>query len=79
MSHCPGQGGALATLVVQNSALALVMRYTRSTGNEDKLYISTTAVVMAETLKVVVAIVMQLQVSSSSVSRCANAFALLRC
>lgn len=48
---------------MQNSALALVMRYTRVSGKKN-MYIPTTAVVMAEICKVIVAIVMQYQVSS---------------
>lgn len=57
------QGGALTTLVLQNSALALVMRYTRVSGMSSDLYISTTAVVMAEMFKLTVALAVQLQVS----------------
>lgn len=49
-------------LVLQNSALALVMHYTRTTGQERTLYIPTTAVVMAELLKILVALRMQYQV-----------------
>ena len=57
------QGGALTTLVLQNSALALVMRYTRVSGMPSGLYISTTAVVMAEIFKLTVALAVQLKVS----------------
>lgn len=60
------QGGALTTLVLQNSALALVMRYTRVSGLPSSMYISTTAVVMAEIFKLTVALVVQLQVSQKS-------------
>lgn len=56
------QVGALATLVVQNSALALVMRFTRTSGEPAQMYIPTTAVVMAEVLKVVVALSVQYKV-----------------
>lgn len=45
--------GALLVLVVQNSTLALTMRYSRSTG--DVMYISSTAVVMSELVKLVAA------------------------
>lgn len=45
--------GALVVLVVQNSTLALTMRYSRSSG--DTLYISSTAVVMSELVKLVAA------------------------
>lgn len=51
----------MATLILQNSALALVMRYTRTREQTDQ-YISTTAVVMAEILKVAVALGMQFKV-----------------
>lgn len=54
------------TLVLQNSALALVMRYTRVSGDRADRYIATTAVVMAEILKAVVALGMQLKVSLGS-------------
>ncbi|CAM9345437.1 unnamed protein product [Discosporangium mesarthrocarpum] len=58
--------GALATLVLQNSALALVMRYTRALDQEStSMYIPTTAVVMAEILKILVAVGMQLKTDGS--------------
>eukprot|EP00904_Undaria_pinnatifida_P009249 jgi/Undpi1/5454/HiC_scaffold_2.g00733.m1 len=59
------KGGALTTLVLQNSALALVMRYTRVSGLPSSMYISTTAVVMAEIFKLTVALVVQLQIEGS--------------
>ncbi|CAM9374562.1 unnamed protein product [Scytosiphon promiscuus] len=59
------KGGALTTLVLQNSALALVMRYTRVSGNQADMYIPTTAVVMAEILKATVALGMQLKTDGS--------------
>ncbi|CAM9706315.1 unnamed protein product, partial [Hapterophycus canaliculatus] len=59
------QGAALTTLVLQNSALALVMRYTRVSGEQADMYIATTAVVMAEILKAVVALGMQLKTDGS--------------
>lgn len=61
------QGGALVTLILQNSALALVMRFTRKQdeGQERRMYISTTAVVMAEILKFAVAFVMQYKVTGT--------------
>ncbi|KAI8083794.1 nucleotide-sugar transporter-domain-containing protein [Thamnidium elegans] len=45
---------SLITLVVQNSALILMMRYTRSSVPADKLYLASTAVLMSELLKTVV-------------------------
>ncbi|CAM9123270.1 unnamed protein product, partial [Ascophyllum nodosum] len=60
------QGGALTLLVLQNSALALVMRYTRSTGEENTMYIPTTAVAMAEVLKLMVALAMQYELDGSA-------------
>ncbi|ORE01555.1 nucleotide-sugar transporter [Rhizopus microsporus var. microsporus] len=45
---------SLIILVVQNSALILVMRYTRASVPEDKLYLASTAVVMSEVLKSIV-------------------------
>jgi len=45
--------GALLVLVMQNSTLALTMRYSRSRG--DVMYISSTAVVMSEIVKLVAA------------------------
>lgn len=45
---------SLITLVVQNSALILMMRYTRASVPADKLYLASTAVLMSELLKTVV-------------------------
>jgi UDP-sugar transporter A1/2/3 len=42
---------SLLVLVVQNSALILVMRYTRASVPEDQLYLASTAVVMSEVMK----------------------------
>ncbi|KAI8881621.1 nucleotide-sugar transporter [Backusella circina FSU 941] len=42
---------SLIILVVQNSALILVMRYTRASVESDKLYLASTAVVMSELFK----------------------------
>lgn len=55
----------MATLILQNSALALVMRYTRVSGKQADKYIPTTAVVMAEIFKVAVALAMQFKVRLS--------------
>ncbi|CAM9252415.1 unnamed protein product [Ectocarpus sp. 6 AP-2014] len=59
------KGAALTTLVLQNSALAMVMRYTRVSGKQADMYISTTAVVMAEMVKVAVALAMQFKTEGS--------------
>jgi UDP-sugar transporter A1/2/3 len=48
---------SLLILVVQNSALILVMRYTRANVEQDKLYLASTAVVMSEVIKSVVCLV----------------------
>jgi Nucleotide-sugar transporter len=45
---------SLVILVVQNSALILVMRYTRASVPEDQLYLASTAVVMSEVMKALV-------------------------
>ncbi|ORX56400.1 nucleotide-sugar transporter [Hesseltinella vesiculosa] len=42
---------SLGVLVVQNSALILIMRYTRSSVDQDHLYLASTAVVMSELVK----------------------------
>ncbi|CAO3626790.1 unnamed protein product [Cunninghamella blakesleeana] len=42
---------SLLILVVQNSALILVMRYTRASVPDDQLYLASTAVVMSEVIK----------------------------
>ncbi|KAI9278170.1 nucleotide-sugar transporter-domain-containing protein [Umbelopsis sp. AD052] len=47
---------SLIILVVQNSALILVMRYTRASVPEDQLYLASTAVVMSEVMKALVCI-----------------------
>ncbi|ORX61669.1 nucleotide-sugar transporter [Hesseltinella vesiculosa] len=49
---------SLMVLVVQNSALILVMRYTRASVPEDQLYLASTAVVMNELLKCLASIVL---------------------
>lgn len=43
----------------------MVMRYTRVSGKQADMYISTTAVVMAEIVKVMVALAMQLKVRAT--------------
>ena len=49
---------SLAILVLQNSSIVLVMRYSRSTGVSEsgKQYLASTAVVMAELLKLLISI-----------------------
>jgi UDP-sugar transporter A1/2/3 len=42
---------SLVVLVLQNSALILIMRYTRTSVEKDQLYLASTAVVMSEALK----------------------------
>ncbi|CAB1118117.1 unnamed protein product [Ectocarpus sp. CCAP 1310/34] len=59
------KGAAFTTLVLQNSALAMVMRYTRVSGKQADMYIPTTAVVMAEMVKVAVALAMQFKTEGS--------------
>ncbi|EIE91039.1 hypothetical protein RO3G_15750 [Rhizopus delemar RA 99-880] len=49
---------SLVILIVQNSALILVMRYTRANVSEDKLYLASTAVVMSEVLKTVTSLLL---------------------
>jgi UDP-sugar transporter A1/2/3 len=51
----------MITLVIQNSALALFMRYSRSTARKGALYAATTAVVNAELIKVVASLLLQLK------------------
>ncbi|CEP15392.1 hypothetical protein [Parasitella parasitica] len=48
---------SLIILVVQNSALILVMRYTRANVEQDKLYLASTAVVMSEVIKSIVCLI----------------------
>lgn len=48
---------SLITLVVQNSALILMMRYTRASVPADKLYLASTAVLMSEIIKTLVCLV----------------------
>ena len=45
---------SLLILVVQNSALILVMRYTRASVPEDEQYLASTAVIMSEVIKTLV-------------------------
>jgi UDP-sugar transporter A1/2/3 len=49
---------SLIILVVQNSALILVMRYTRANVEADKLYLASTAVVMSELFKMSVCLML---------------------
>ncbi|KAI9319252.1 nucleotide-sugar transporter-domain-containing protein, partial [Dichotomocladium elegans] len=49
---------SLLILVVQNSALILVMRYTRANVPEDQRYLASTAVIMSEVLKTLVCLVL---------------------
>ncbi|KAG5185934.1 hypothetical protein JKP88DRAFT_179845 [Tribonema minus] len=51
--------GAMVTLVIQNSALALFMRYSRSAAREGPMYAATTAVVCAEVVKVAMSLLLQ--------------------
>jgi UDP-sugar transporter A1/2/3 len=45
---------SLVVLVVQNSALILMMRYTRASVSSDQLYLASTAVLMSEIVKTLV-------------------------
>jgi Nucleotide-sugar transporter len=54
----------LVTLVIQNSSLALFMKYSRSHTGKAPMYAATTAVVCAELVKVVVSLVLQAKVRS---------------
>jgi hypothetical protein len=55
----------LAVLVVQNSALALVMRYSRASTTPKDRYISSTAVFMTELWKLVVSLAAVFHVRSN--------------
>ncbi|CAM9863081.1 unnamed protein product [Choristocarpus tenellus] len=57
----------LVTLVVQNSALALFMRYSRasSDASDGPIYASTTAVVMAELVKMILSFLLQYKADGS--------------
>lgn len=48
---------SLLTLVIQNSALILLMRYTRASVPADRLYLASTAVLMSEVIKTFVCLV----------------------
>jgi hypothetical protein len=48
---------SLVTLVVQNSALILLMRYTRASVPANELYLASTAVLMSEIIKTLVCLV----------------------
>ena len=47
---------SLVTLVAQNSALILMMRYTRASVPADQLYLASTAVLMSEVIKTLVCV-----------------------
>eukprot|EP00953_Heterococcus_sp_UTEX-ZZ885_P025917 14050-Heterococcus_DN1.PRE.4 len=57
------KSAGLVTLVVQNSSLALFMKYSRSHTGKGPMYAATTAVVCAELVKVAVSLVLQAKVS----------------
>jgi UDP-galactose transporter len=69
---------ALTALVVQNSALTILMRMTRrvAEGSSTKLYIPTTAVVLSETLKLLISIIFFYKEPSNSNSKAA--FSILK-
>jgi hypothetical protein len=48
---------SLFTLVIQNSALILLMRYTRASVPSNQLYLASTAVLMSEVIKTCVCLV----------------------
>lgn len=54
---------ALGALVIQNSALVLTMRYSRTIVPKDELYISSTVVIVGEVVKLMLATVFLFQVS----------------
>jgi len=68
ISDNPGliRWASLLVLVVQNAALVLVMRYSRTRPGD--MYISTTAVVMAETMKLIFCLAMTLYEHQGNVS-----------
>jgi solute carrier family 35 (UDP-sugar transporter), member A1/2/3 len=49
---------SLVLLIVQNTALVLLMRYSRSTGDASTRYLSSTAVINAELMKIAISLVM---------------------
>ncbi|KAI8097043.1 nucleotide-sugar transporter-domain-containing protein [Halteromyces radiatus] len=52
---------SLLILVIQNSTLILVMRYTRTSVENDQLYLASTAVVMSEVLKTLICLLVLYQ------------------
>ena len=58
---------SLVLLVVQTTVLVLLMRYSRSSGDASSRYLSSTAVVMAEVLKVVVSVLAVIQSNALNV------------
>ncbi|KAI8342000.1 nucleotide-sugar transporter-domain-containing protein [Chlamydoabsidia padenii] len=56
---------SLLVLVIQNSALILIMRYTRASVEKDQLYLASTAVVMSEGLKTVICLLVLSQLVGS--------------
>ena len=61
----PAKYVSLAVLACQNSAVALLMRFSRSDPNE-RLYLSSTAVMSSEFVKLIVAVVLVLRVGQRS-------------
>jgi UDP-sugar transporter A1/2/3 len=57
---------SLVVLVLQNSALILIMRYTRSSVEKDQLYLASTAVVMSEGLKTLTCLLVLSQLVGST-------------
>ena len=58
--------GVLLVLVLQNSGLTLTMRYSRITAPTSNLYISSTAVVLAELIKLVWSFLLFLRIDCNS-------------
>lgn len=57
---------SLVVLILQNSALILIMRYTRTSVEKDQLYLASTAVVMSEGLKTLTCLLVLFQLVGST-------------
>ncbi|KAI8617349.1 nucleotide-sugar transporter-domain-containing protein [Chytriomyces sp. MP71] len=55
----PAKYLSLATLVIQNSMLVLIMKYSRNTGSEES-YLASTAVMLSEIAKLIICLAMHL-------------------
>ncbi|KAJ3299427.1 hypothetical protein HK104_008933 [Borealophlyctis nickersoniae] len=66
---------SLVTLIIQNSALALLLRYSQTAGRSSRPYLPSTAVVTSECLKFIVCLIVHIRAETSRI-RAASSLSL---